>query len=510
MYEVLTGHDCPFVGPPKNLLAPIADSGGRRSGDGSAGSDDGLPGFLPSDFGGRRGGAGGGSAGPPPDPIAQKAKLLAARAAVEGGAKLHPAAMALLSSALPARQALEARQLVQWMCAFAIAERPTMGEVLAHPLFWSIEARSLKQHNRASRPPRRVANCAVSYHVMRLGIGYVRVISSARSEYSGPVSRPQDVGARIVELKRALPRRGAGSAAARAGAAGGQGPPDLSAVDAAVSAALRRASAADSSEIFAALSEGWQRRVDPSFVRRMEEQGGGHLRAGAQYGTGFQQLLRFARNVVEHPPPADEAAGRRGGGAGGGGVGAGGAIPGSSDKDRASFYLAKIVEALPELPLAVHAALLHLQHDRQRATAAALPARAGLADAAAGGTAGAGDVWGPILSSGGAGGRRPSGVEAIRRQAAEGGGAGGVGGRLSPWRREKGRWWFVAVTTTGAVGRGGRRGASTAGQEEAAAWVCSMMRLEQQRAQEYRDRLLLHRSCTVLVLARLSYGKCCR
>lgn len=151
--------------------------------------------------------------------------------------------------------------------------------------------------------------------------------------------RPQTVGDRVGDLKRALPQRGAG-------AAGPGGGVDLSAVESAVSAAL-------GAEEFAALGDGWRVRVGRPLVHRMEEQGKGHLRAG-RYGQGFLQLLRLVRNVVEHPPAVTAELI-------GGGEAAAAAANRGSDRDRARAYLGHFVRVLPELPLAVHAGLRHLQ-----------------------------------------------------------------------------------------------------------------------------------------------------
>lgn len=128
-------------------------------------------------------------------------------------------------------------------------------------------------------------------------------------------------------------------------------------MESAVSAAL------GGEQEFKALANLWRARVGQPLVRRMEEQGKGHLRAGPQYGTGFLQLLRFVRNVVEHPPPAvteelvwgDDAA-----------VAAAAAANGGSERQRARAYLGHFARQLPELPLAVHAGLSQLARQQQQ------------------------------------------------------------------------------------------------------------------------------------------------
>lgn len=172
--------------------------------------------------------------------------------------------------------------------------------------------------------------------------------------------RPQTVGDKTVELKRALPQRGGGGGAS-SGAV-------LSAVDAAAAAAL-----GGGAERFSAFADRWRERVGQALVNRMEEQGKGHLRAGPQYGPGFLQLLRFTRNVVEHPPPVDAALA--------GGDAAAAAAANATDRQRAEFHLGLLVQALPELPLAVHAALRHLQGEAGGEPAAA--ARGGVRNRAA-------------------------------------------------------------------------------------------------------------------------------
>lgn len=119
-----------------------------------------------------------------------------------------------------------------------------------------------------------------------------------------------------------------------------------------------------------ALSSAWAARIGAPLMRQMEDQSLG--RAGDRdrkaYGTGFSQLLRFVRNVVEHPPPRESvdrafAADRR----------AAAALLGSSaqpqpqqqtgragDDDAAADYaLAYVLSVVPELPLACHVALEH-------------------------------------------------------------------------------------------------------------------------------------------------------
>ena len=91
--------------------------------------------------------------------------------------------------------------------------------------------------------------------------------------------------------------------------------------------------------LYAALRD-WQDRVHPPLLAA--------LRAKSGYGAGLGQLLRFARNGHEHPPPCADAFLRRP---------AAGLDPGAVEEARQEAVAGYLVEAFPELPLCVHVAL---------------------------------------------------------------------------------------------------------------------------------------------------------
>lgn len=145
IFEVLTGQDTPFLPPKQQLRSAAGSAAGKGGGSGAAAAAGAKPDFL-SGFSARPRGGGEDAAAASAtaaEPLARQARRRAIRDAVASGAAPNPAALELLSAALPPREAIEARHLVSWMCASQSAARPSIEDVLAHPLFWSLEARTV-------------------------------------------------------------------------------------------------------------------------------------------------------------------------------------------------------------------------------------------------------------------------------------------------------------------------------------------------------------------------------
>lgn len=87
----------------------------------------------------------------------------------------------------------------------------------------------------------------------------------------------------------------------------------------------------------------WWERMEPHLLERVVN----HSRraAGKEYGRAFPDLLRFVRNMHEHPPRADQlvrmAEGEH------------------TIQDRRAMVADYFLKTLPELPLAVHFCLVH-------------------------------------------------------------------------------------------------------------------------------------------------------